>query len=28
MRDHLDEPGLTVEDIERRERDALLHRLA
>jgi PPOX class probable FMN-dependent enzyme len=27
MRDHLDDPGLTVEDVEGRERDALLHRL-
>jgi len=27
MRDHLDDAGLTVEDVEARERDALLHRL-
>jgi PPOX class probable FMN-dependent enzyme len=26
-RDHLDDPGLTVADVEARERDALLHRL-
>jgi len=26
-RDHLDDPGLTVRDVEEREREALLHRL-